>query len=94
MLEHLARARSAQSPGSRFAALLAHLQPTTAELADMMPELAGPNYLYRALPVLLKQGKVRCHTTTVDGQEGALEPGTDVEGQRHLLGVMPRWTLA
>ena len=32
MLEHLARARSAQSPGSRFAALLAHLQPTTAEL--------------------------------------------------------------
>jgi predicted nucleotidyltransferase len=33
MLEHLARARSAQSPSSRFAALLSHLQPTTAELA-------------------------------------------------------------
>jgi len=33
MLENLARARSAQSPSSRFAALLAQLQPTTAELA-------------------------------------------------------------
>lgn len=33
MLEHLARARSSQSPSSRFAALLAQLQPTAAELA-------------------------------------------------------------
>ena len=66
--------------------------PTTPELAEVMG--SDPKYLYRALPILLKQGKVRCWTTTAEGEEGSLEPGTDVEGQRHLLGVMPRWSLA
>lgn len=66
--------------------------PTTVELADVMGSDA--KYLYRALPILLRQGKVWCHTTSVEGVEGVLEPGTDVTEARHLLGVAPRWSIA
>jgi hypothetical protein len=92
---------SAGKGGMRQRAILQTLQecadqdptpPTTAELAETMG--ISPNYLYRALPALLRQGKVRAHVTTADGVQGVLEPGTDVEGRRDLLGVMPRWSYA
>jgi hypothetical protein len=66
--------------------------PTTVELANIMG--SDVKYLYRALPILLRQGKVRCYTTSVEGVDGVLEPGTDVTEARHLLGVAPRWSIA